>query len=211
MNFKTANIYDISMPVNYDMPVYKGKDSKRPKLWTETDFTKGSVYESRIEMNLHTGTHLDCTLHMKPNGTTVETLDITELITACKVFDLSDKRDRVTADDFIDRDIREGDFILLKTRNSYEDILESDFIYLDQTGANYLAGKKIKGVGIDSLGIERSQPGHETHLQLMNAGVHILEGLRLKEIQEGNYLLIAVPINIKGAEAAPVRAVLIQD
>lgn len=41
-----------------------------------------------------------------------------------------------------------------KTRNSKEDILEKDFIYLDSGGANYLAEKNITGVGIDGLGIE---------------------------------------------------------
>ncbi len=38
----------------------------------------------------------------------------------------------------------------------------------------------------------------------------ILEGLRLKDIEEGEYLLSAAPILIPGAEAAPVRAYLIK-
>src|SRR5690606_11028299 len=107
------------------------------------------------------------------------------------------------------KEISEGDFILFKTRNSTEDILEKDFIYLDKAGAKYLRDKKIKGVGIDSLGIERDQPGHETHTMLFEAGIVILEGLKLDEVDEGEYFLFAAPLKIKGVEAAPVRAVLI--
>ncbi|MGH4036779.1 MAG: hypothetical protein ACRQFF_02900 [Sphaerochaeta sp.] len=37
---------------------------------------------------------------------------------------------------------------------------------------------------------------------------HIIEGLRLADVPEGNYFLSALPIYIPGAEASPVRAVL---
>ncbi|RFZ80269.1 cyclase family protein [Lacrimispora amygdalina] len=208
MKINYDKLYDISMLINHDMPVYKGKEEKRPLLKPVSDFASGTVYESKLEMNLHTGTHLDRTLHMIPEGNTIETLDFKELITKCKVLDLTSVKNKITAKDLSSKDIADGDFILLKTRNSYEKVLEGDFIYLEQSGAEYLVNHRIKGVGIDALGIERAQPSHETHLQLMEKGIHILEGLRLKEIEEGEYLLFALPVNIEGAEAAPVRAVL---
>lgn len=203
-------IYDISMPITLDMPVYKGKESKRPQITVESDFQTGTVYESRISLNLHTGTHLDRTLHMMEGGNTIETLDLSQVVTPCRVIDLTRVSEKITEQDLISKEIKEGEFLLLKTKNSFEDILEKNFIYLDSSGAKYLAGFKLKGIGIDALGIERDQPGHETHLQLMEVGTQVLEGLRLKEIEEGEYLLIAAPIPIVGAEAAPVRALLLQ-
>lgn len=86
-----------------------------------------------------------------------------------------------------------------------------EFVYLDKSGALYLKEKEIVGVGIDALGIERSQPDHETHKILLEAGIVILEGLRLKDVEEGEYFLYAAPLKIKGAEAAPTRAVLIKE
>lgn len=203
-------LYDISMPITYSMPVYKGKSEKRPLLTIDSDFTTGSAYESRLEMNLHTGTHLDRSLHMLPGGTTMETLDLSQMICDCRVIDLTNVEVKITEEDLKGKDIEEGCFLLLKTKNSYADILEKDFIYLDKSGAAYLKNKKIKGVGIDALGIEREQPEHETHIQLFQSDIAILEGLRLKEIEEGEYLLSAAPIYVVGAEAAPVRAVLIK-
>jgi arylformamidase len=45
---------------------------------------------------------------------------------------------------------------------------------------------------------------------LFEHGCTILEGLMLKVIEPGVYKLIALPLKIVGAEASPVRAVLIE-
>lgn len=209
MKINLNKMYDISMPIHHEMPVYNGKEAKRPVLEVQSDFTTSKAYESRIHMNLHTGTHMDRTLHMIPDGNTMDTLDWKEMVTKCRVLDLTFAKERITEVDLQGKTIEEGDFILLKTRNSFEAILETNFIYLEKSCAAYLAEKKIKGVGIDALGVERAQPDHETHLQLMQKGIHILEGLQLKDIEEGEYFLSAAPLNILGAEAAPIKAYLI--
>ena len=202
-------VYDISMKIFYEMPVYKRKESKRPALRVVSDFISGSVYETKLEMNMHTGTHIDRPLHIFQDGSTVDTLELSKVVTKCKVFDFKDVEGKISEEQLKQKNIEKDDFIILKTKNSFKDILESEFIYLDKDGAEYLKSKNIKGVGIDSLGIERNQPGHETHKILLGAGIVILEGLRLKEVEEGGYFLFAAPINVVGAEAAPVRAVLI--
>lgn len=210
INTDKMQLFDISMPIHPGMAVYKGVEAKRPIHTVQSDYSTGSVYESRLDMNLHTGTHLDRQLHMIPGGNTVESLELTKVVTKCKVLDLTKAVDKITAEDLQQKEIKEGDFLLLKTRNSLEDILETDFIYVDRTGANFLKDKRIKGVGIDSLGIERAQADHETHIRLLSEDVVILEGLRLKEIEEGEYFLFAAPLNIIGAEASPLRAVLVR-
>lgn len=210
INTNDLKIFDISMPISYSMPVYKGKEEKRPIISIDGDFSTSSAYETRLELNLHTGTHLDTPKHMIPYGYTLEELELSKVITKCRVLDLTDVKEKITDKDLIRFDIKEGEFILLKTKNSFEDILENDFIYVDKDGAEFLSKLKIKGVGIDSLGIERAQPNHETHISLFNSDVMILEGLMLKDIEEDEYLLSAAPIYIPGAEAAPVRAYLMK-
>lgn len=202
-------IYDISMEIFQEMPVYKGKEEKKPIFKVQSDFKSGSSYETRLDINLHTGTHMDAPLHMIEGGETLESIGLEEVITKCRVIDLTHATEKISKINLEAKEISEGDFILFKTRNSTEDILEKDFIYLDKAGAKYLRDKKIKGVGINSLGIERDQPGHETHTMLFEAGIVILEGLKLDEVDEGEYFLFAAPLKIKGVEAAPVRAVLI--
>ena len=46
--------------------------------------------------------------------------------------------------------------------------------------------KGVIGASIDSLGIERNQPQHETHRTLLGNKIMILEGLRLKHVEEGS-------------------------
>ena len=203
-------IYDISLGISQGMPVYKGRDSKRPIVRIDSDFASGHVYETKLEMNMHTGTHIDSQLHVLERGETIDKLDLHKVVTKCKVFDFKNAEGKISAEHLSTKNIMEGDFILLKTKNSYLDILENEFIYLDKAGAQYLINKKVIGVGIDALGIERNQPEHETHTVLLGAGVVVLEGLQLKEIEEDEYLLVAAPLKIIGAEAAPVRALLIK-
>lgn len=202
-------IYDISMEISPKMPVYKGKEDKKPVFRTVSTLKTGSSYETRLDINLHTGTHIDSPLHMIDGGDNIESICLDRLITKCKVIDLTGADEKISKIDLETREIHKGDFILLKTKNSTQNILEGDFIYLDKSGAEYLRDKKIKGVGIDSLGIERAQPAHETHIMLFEAGIVILEGLKLGEVDEGEYFMFAAPLKIKGVEASPVRAVLI--
>jgi arylformamidase len=83
-----------------------------------------------------------------------------------------------------------------------------DFVYLGKEAAQYLADMKVSGVGIDGLGIERSQPKHPTHHILLSNNIIIIEGLRLKEIEEKSYEMICLPLKIKHVEATPARIIL---
>ncbi len=204
-------ITDISMLIHDTMPTYKGRENKRPKLITEAALPKDSVNESAIRMNLHTGTHMDTPLHMKNGGWTMEDMPLERLITPCVVLDLTKVADCVTEDDLKDQDIKAGDFVLIKTQNSYGLVGSPEFIYIRQDAAKYLVKKGIKGIGTDALGVERDQPGHLTHLAFMDNDVLILEGLDLKNAQAGRQILIVLPLHIKGAEGAPARAVLVDE
>ncbi|NLI60715.1 MAG: cyclase family protein [Clostridiales bacterium] len=201
-------IIDISMPITIDMPVYKNRDEKRPSIELVRDFTSGSVYESRLSIELHTGTHIDAPLHMIEGGEDITVYPIARSVSPCRVLDLTNIEDGITKEDLVNKEIVAGEFVLLKTRNSWHDEFNPDFIYLEESGAKYLVEKGIIGAGIDSLGIERSQADHGTHKSLLGNGIMILEGLRLKHVQEGIYMLIAAPLNIPGVEASPVRAFL---
>lgn len=216
IKFDTNKIIDISMPIYEGMKVYKGRDAKKPRIENQVNHQTSSVHETLLSMNLHTGTHIDTKLHMIDGGEVLENISISDFIAPAIVLDFSDIEESIGEDDFVkkfeekklEHKNLEDYFLLLKTKNSFEDILEKDFIFLNETGAKFLSEKKIRGVGIDALGIERDQPGHKTHLLLMKKNIHILEGLQLSHVKEGEYILLALPISIQGVEASPVRAVL---
>ncbi len=203
-------VIDISMTIRGDMPVYHDAPAKRPVHTVERSIPPDSINESALSINLHTGTHLDSPFHMMEGGSPTEFLPLERLITACRVLDLTRVEGKITREDLRGLGIAQGDFLLLKTGNSEHEKWREDFIYLEKSGAEYLASLGISGVGIDALGIERAQPGHETHIALLEKEIIILEGLRLKHVEAGRYLLIALPVKIAGADGAPARAVLVQ-
>ncbi|WP_027407694.1 cyclase family protein [Anoxybacteroides tepidamans] len=200
-------MYDVTAPIFEGMPVYKNKPEKQPKLATTTN---DYVTESRIDMDVHTGTHIDAPLHMVKNGETFETIPLEKLVGPCKLFDLTEVNDKITKEDLVNLNIQENDFVLLKTKNSFDEAFNFEFIYVAEDAAQYLAEKRIRGVGIDALGIERSQPGHPTHKTLFGHGIIVIEGLRLKDVAAGEYWMVAAPLKLVGTDAAPARVLLFE-
>lgn len=198
-------VYDVSSPIFTGMPVYKNKPEKQPKQTTNTN---GYVTETRLELDVHTGTHVDAPLHMVVDGETIETLPLEKLVGPCKVFDLTAVEDRITVKDIEGLDIGKDDFLLFKTKNSFDEEFNFDFVFVAEDAAAYLAEIGVSGVGVDALGIERSQEGHPTHKTLFASGVIIIEGLRLKDISEGEYIMCAAPLKLSGVDASPARIVL---
>ncbi|MEY3431800.1 MAG: hypothetical protein RIS53_698 [Bacillota bacterium] len=200
--------YDISLPIHTGMMVYKNKPEKQPIFETQDHLSKGGSFETTIKVNLHTGTHIDFPKHMQLNGSTSTNFNPEKLITKVRVIDCG-QTTMIDAKFLKLQQLKAHEFILLKTLSSESVNFLPSFPYLSAEGAAYCVQSKIVGIGIDSLGIERDQVHHETHHTLMNAGIIILEGLRLKGIQAGSYQMVALPLSIANVDALPVRALLV--
>lgn len=200
-------IYDVSMAITPTMTVYKNKAEKVPVFDTLSTHDTGSAHETLLTMSLHTGTHMDYPLHMIKDGGVSDDAVPTGFLGSVKVFDLT-KVSRIEAQDLQGFDIQSGDVIFFKTKNSFTEAFDFSFVDVTASAATYLSDKKITGVGLDALGIERDQAGHPTHKTLLGKDIWIIEGLRLKEVPEGTYELIALPLKIVGVEALPLRVLL---
>lgn len=202
-------IYDISMEIHEGMQVYKDRDQNRPRLTRVRRAETDGANETALWMNLHTGTHIDAPFHMDPAGATTDAISPGATLGPCRVLDLTGRQGGISREQLALHTIPAGWFILLHTDNSATDTFDPAFRYLTREGADYLAGLDIAGVGIDALGIERDQPGHDTHRILMDRGILILEGLRLAAVPAGDYFLFALPLSIRGVDGAPARAILL--
>lgn len=204
-------IYDISMEISEGMAVYKNMPEKKPKLAATRALDKGAN-ESRISIDLHSGSHVDAPYHILQDGKTIEKISMDKFIGRAVVLDFTKVKDSITENHLKNSKgkIQKDGIVLLKTMNKSEKRFNPNFAYLEKSGAEYLASKKIKAVGIDSLGIERSQPNHETHKILLKMGIPIFEGLDLSKVKEGRYFFHGLPLKIKNGDASPVRAVLIE-
>ena len=204
-------IYDISMSVTEEIMTYRNNPANKPVFEVQADHSNASHYETKVTTNLHTGTHIDAPLHMIEGGATMENYDLQRFISHCRVLDLTHVVDRIHKEDLEGFNISAEEFVLFKTKNSWDTTFNDAFVFLAEDGAKYLQEIGINGAGTDALGIERSQSDHMTHKTLLGDNIIILEGLRLADVPEGAYQLIALPVKLVGVEAAPARAVLIAE
>lgn len=200
-------MYDITGEIFEGMAVYKDKPEKQPKI---NQLTNGYVTETRMEMDVHTGTHIDAPLHMTVDGETFESISLDKLVGKCKVLDLTASENGILKAELEEFKLEKDDFVLFKTKNSFDDHFNFDFIFLAEDGAEYLSEIGVRGVGIDALGIERSQEGHPTHKTLFAHDIIIIEGLRLKEVEQGEYFMVAAPLKLVGTDASPARVMLFE-
>ena len=204
-------IYDVSKLISEDMVVYKNREEKRIKRTIVSSYETGDYYESRLDTDLHCGTHIDAPLHMVKNGNTIDKYNVSKFIGKCKVFDLTNVDEFITKKDIENLDIQKDDRVIFKTKNSYDTVYNPKFVYIEEDAAEYLAEKKIQSLGIDAMSIERDKKHHPTHKIILGANIGVIEDMMLKDVNEGEYFLSALPLKIKDSDASPIRAVLIED
>jgi arylformamidase len=205
-------IYDVSVPLRANMPTYDGEPG--PVLDFRSLLSQGdSMTISAISLGSHTGTHVDAPAHFLDGAPAIDSLPLDALVGPAYVAEFGGDTHITSADldsMAIPADCRR---LLFKTRNSrlWDDpSFHTDFIALAPDAAKALVERDIRLVGIDYLSIERFHASpHEVHETLLAGGVVILEGLDLRRIAPGPYLLVCAPLNVVGAEGAPARTFLI--
>ena len=204
-------IYDVTKLVHEDMVVYKDKQEKKIKRTIVSSYDVGDYYESRLDIDMHCGTHVDAPLHMLKSGDGIEKYELSKFIGKCKLYDLTHIDEYITRKDIEFLDINQDEIIIFKTKNSYDSKYNPKFVYIEEDAANYLVEKKIKTIGIDAMSIERDKKDHPAHKIILGAGIGVIEDMMLKDVSQGEYFLSALPLNIKNADASPIRAVLIDE
>ena len=169
----------------------------------------GSVNIGRFTTSTHTGTHADAPFHFDVNAPTIDQLDINVFIGTALVVDLSNKRE-ICSEDFKDMDFRGAKRILLKLHKevNFEKFPELvPIIHPDI--ASFLKKKGVVLLGVDCPSVDAfDSKSLNTHHSLYYNGIHIIENLVLQSIIPGFYEFIGLPLNIVGADGAPVRAVI---
>ena len=92
--------------------------------------------------------------------------------------------------------------LLLKPSNSglwsSADFSE-DYVSLSGPAADYLVNLGIVLLGIDYLSIEQfKSEDYHVHHALLGAGVVVLEGIDLGQVEAGDYELVCLPLKIQG-------------
>jgi arylformamidase len=201
-----TEIIDITIPIQPGMVTYPGDPTVT--LERVVSIAEGGVVNlSRLDLGVHSGTHVDAPVHFIEGASAVELLPLDILIGPARVIDLT-AAERLDAAAFDGVDLVER--VLLKTRNSElweRDTFADEFLALNEDGALRLIDGGVRLVGIDYLSI-----GDEAaHTALLGAGVVAVEGLDLRRVEPGDYRLICAPLKLVGSDGAPARTLLLRD
>ena len=202
--------YDISVSISPQLPVWP--DTQPIEFQRTLDLDQGDIAnDTTICMSVHTGTHVDASLHFVSSGRSVDELPLETLIGLATVIDVGEL-EVITAIFLEGLELPNNlKRILFKTKNSKlwdSSTFEPNFVALSCDAAEWLINQGIVLVGIDYLSIQRFYDGPETHIVLLQSDVVIIEGLNLRDVPTGNYELICLPIKLKGLEGAPSRVIL---
>lgn len=208
-------IYDITLTISSSIPVWPGDPAVEITQVASID-QGANANVSQINFGLHTGTHVDAPHHFLNDNRTVETLPLDVLTGPCYVLRLNEDIAAITADVLkaahLPADVSR---LLFRTRNA--DLwatgvtqFQTDFVAVTLDGAEWLVKRGIKLVGVDYLSVAPYKKSRPTHEVLLKAGIVILEGLDLSQVDQGFYDLYCLPLKVAGADGAPARAILVQ-
>lgn len=205
-------IYDITLPISGNMPVWPG--DPKVHITKRLEIRSGdSCNLSQLDMGSHTGTHIDAPYHFEEDGLRLDQLPIERLIGKARLFHIS-SIEEIGLDAVKSLRLNGVQRVLFKTANSdywksNMSVFVEEFIAITNGAAQYLVEAGIILVGVDYLSVEKfGNKGHEVHHTLLRNGVVVLEGLNLSDIPPGDYELIALPLKIKDGDGSPARVVL---
>ncbi len=205
-------IIDISVPMHSDMPIWPGSvglQISRVKRLERGD----PANISRLDCDIHTGTHVDAPLHFIRDGDSTDRIPLDIFCGPAFIAALT-QVDTITANHLTALSLPKGiKRLLLKTRNSElwkkgEQDFNPNYVALTADAARWVVNQGIQLIGVDYLSVQRYQDSPETHKILLKAKVIIIESLNLADVTSGWYELICLPLKLVGTEGALARAVL---
>ena len=203
------------------------------KGWQEA----GYYYEANaFQAAEHGGTHLDAPIHFSEGQWSTDEIPLERLMGPAVVVDVSkialaDRDYLVTVQDFMDWEAQHGPLpekviVLLKTgygqfwpdrtlymgtdRRGPEGIAELHFPGLDPAAAHWLvAERSISAIGIDTPSIDYGQStSFEAHQTLFAGNIPVFENVaNLDSLSAEGFVVIALPMKIKGGSGGPLRMV----
>lgn len=208
-----SEIIDISLQLNESLPRWPGASDflvEQNLLLSSGDLCNNS----RAELELHNGTHIDAPWHMVDHGKKVDQIPLSTLVGPAEVVELTEVK-RITAD-VLEKHVSKHmvDRLLLKTSNSHlykqhGSSFYEEYAALESTGAQWVVDHGIQLIGIDYLSIEVfDSHDYSAHKILLGNEVVVLEGINLAEVHPGRYELTCLPLRFTGTDGAPCRAIL---
>jgi arylformamidase len=201
-------IYDITPPVSPHLRVWPGDTPPARELLC--DMHRGDhLTLSTLRATVHLGAHADAPSHYGIDAPTIDERSLDYYLGPCQLMRLNAPRRARITPAMLPSPIQ-APRVLLAT-GTYPDAehFNDDFAALAPELVEHLHRHGVKLVGIDTPSVDLfDSKDLPSHRQFLRFDMAILEGLMLKDVPEGSYELIALPLKLVDFDASPVRAIL---
>lgn len=204
-------VYDISRQLGESTPTWPGDTPFSYSVnWSKQQ--TGSVNVGSVKMSVHTATHVDAPFHFADDGKRMDELDLSIFMGPALVVDVSNNKavELEDVEEFISS--HPSKRILFKTDAWVkEEEFPIEIPTLSVEVVRLLGDLQTPLIGVDLPSVDNLDSKElPIHHALHQANICILEGLDLREVEQGEYELIALPLKIKGSDGSPVRAILMK-
>ena len=167
---------------------------------------------TQISMGSHQGTHLDAMYHFLDDGKTLDQMPLDWFYGPARLLRIPKQaNEEITVEDFLPYEdlITPGARIIYETgwhRHFGAENFYSEFPSLTQEAGRYLASRDIRMLGMDTP--TPSKDWYEIHHDiLLPKEIVIVESLAHLDQAPEAFTFIGFPLNIKGRDGSPIRAV----
>jgi arylformamidase len=208
-------LYDISPPLNPRLAVWPGDTPLTREVLLEIGSTSAGsepvpkITLSTLRATVHLGAHADGPNHYGLGAPAIDARSLEYYLGPCQVVRVAVARGACLTPAQLPGPVR-AERVLIAT-GTYPDAeqFNEDFAALSPELVAALHRQGVRLIGIDTPSVDpfpsKDLPAHKMFLRCDMA---ILEGLVLRDVPEGLYELIALPLRLVGFDASPVRAVL---
>jgi arylformamidase len=201
-------LYDITPPVGESLRVWPGDTPPRREVLL--DLRRGDpITLSTLHATVHLGAHADAPSHYGADAPSIDARGLDYYLGPCQVVRVAVPRGGRVAPDAVRVPVTSPRVLLATGTYPDPEVFNEDFAALGPELVAWLHGRGVRLVGTDTPSVDpfdsKDLPAHKACLRYDLA---ILEGLVLKDVPEGTYELIALPLRLVGFDASPVRAVL---
>ncbi|MCH2100610.1 MAG: cyclase family protein [Planctomycetes bacterium] len=167
---------------------------------------------SSIRGSVHLGAHADAPIHYTAQGEGVESRSLAYYFGRCQVVEVKVERGGRIMPNAIQVPIQAPRVLFRTGTFPNPEQWNQDFAAFSPDLVDFLAEQGVVTIGIDTPSVDpQNDAVLLSHQRVAAHDLAILEGLVLGAVKPGLYTLIALPLKIEGADAAPVRAALFDD
>lgn len=207
----SRRILDISPLVSPRLAVWPGDVpySRRVAL----SLAAGDNLElSSVEATVHLGAHADAPNHYLLGGQDISARPLERYLGPCQVVAVSLPRGARIRPEHLAEPVRAPRVLLRTGSFPNPESFNTDFNSLSPELVEHLHAQGVVLVGLDTPSVDPFEDKVlHSHQAVARHDMSILEGLVLEGVEPGLYTLVALPLKLEGADASPVRAVLLAE